>query len=141
MQNIQETREMLAQIGAACVQITLGCQDCQRPENEEELLPALQELEYALAELYTNARKLRENAMSTGKLDSVNVVRVFLGAYEKGRAEIEAELDHDGKTEPANEVPPDPVCKCGHRKTEHMAEGPFLHALCVRCECDGFQEK
>jgi hypothetical protein len=119
MQNIQKSKEMLAQIGAACVQITMGCGEAQERLDSEELLPALQELEYALGELYTNARKLRESAMSTT---------------------IDPALDHDGKTEPANEVPADPVCKCGHRKTEHMAEGPFLHALCVRCECDGFEQ-
>jgi hypothetical protein len=87
MQNIQKSKEMLAQIGAACVQITMGCGEAQERLDSEELLPALQELEYALGELHTNAQKLRENAMSST---------------------IDSALDHDGKTDPANEAPEPP---------------------------------
>jgi len=115
MQNIQKTREMMGQIGAACVEIVRGCELAQSQPIDVD---SLDELVLALGELHKNAQKLRENAMSS----------------------INPALDHDGKTEPANEVPADPVCKCGHKKTDHMPEGPFLHALCIHCECEGFEE-
>jgi hypothetical protein len=136
---------MLGQIGAACLHITRGCEDFQKEVDSAEVLPALQELEHALAELYTNARKLRQNAMSIELGECQEDAASCDCSWHENlkRAEeshIDPALDHDGKTEPANEVPADPVCKCGHKKTEHMAEGPFLHALCVRCECDGFEK-
>jgi len=131
MQNIQKSREMLAQIGAACVQITLGCEHAQKELDSVQFVLSLQELEYALGELHENARILRESEMS--------------------RLKVEADV-HDGKTEPANEPPVEPVCKCGHPKTDHMPtswqpeidrllEAPWRHAICIRCECEGFEEK
>ena len=116
MQNIAEIREMLGQIGGACVEIVRGCELAQSQPIDVD---SLDELVLALRELHANAQKLRENAMSST---------------------INPALDHDGKTEPANEAPAAPVCKCGHPKNDHMAEGPFLHALCCRCECDGFEK-
>ena len=92
-----------------------GCQDAQHREFDIDLV---RELAIALGELHANARKLLEIAMSST---------------------IDPAKDHDGQTEPANDAPAAPVCKCGHAKNDHMAEGPFLHALCCRCECEGFQ--
>jgi hypothetical protein len=80
MQNTQKVRAMLAQIGGACVQITLGCGDCQeRPFDVDVLV----ELENALLELYKNARTLRHSASST----------------------IDPALDHDELTEPGGGWP------------------------------------
>jgi hypothetical protein len=129
MQNIAEIRGMLGQIGAACVQITLGCEDCQHAQFDVDVLS---ELESALGALHENAKKLRENAMSIDKFAPVDepdseIVELFEGT-------------HDGDTQPTNALPEQPVCKCGHPKTDHMHEGPFMHAVCIRCECEGFEQ-
>ena len=84
MQNIQKVQEMLAQIGAACVQITLGCRDAQNEPDAMQLFLGCQELEHALGELHANAVKLTESARPTA---------------------IDPALDHDGDTQPANEIP------------------------------------
>lgn len=116
MLNIHKTREMMGQIGGACVEIVRGCELAQSQDIDVDTLG---ELVFAFRELLKNAETLRENAMSST---------------------INPALDHDEKTEPANDAPAPEVCKCGHPKTDHMAEGPFLHAICIRCECDGFEQ-
>src|SRR5258706_14667150 len=88
MQNIQKSREMLAQIGAACVQITLGCQQAQNEPDPVQLFLGVQELEYALGALHENAVKLRES--------------------------IDPERDHDGDTQPQGFEPPMLKCTCGY---------------------------
>ena len=75
MQNIAEIRQMLGQIGGACVQITLGCEDCQHREFDVDVL---EELEAALLALHENAKKLRENAMSRAKICSRCGTRNFV---------------------------------------------------------------
>lgn len=84
MQNTQKVREMLAQIGGACVQITLGCQDAQSEPDAMQLFLGCQELEHALLELHANAVKLTESARPTT---------------------IDPALDHDGDTQPGNDAP------------------------------------
>ncbi len=75
MENTQKVRDMLAQIGGACVQITLGCEDCQHQAFDVDVLA---ELENSLLDLYKNAKTLRHSASST----------------------IDPALDHDGDTQP-----------------------------------------
>ncbi len=79
MENTQKVREMLAQIGGACVQITLGCEDCQHQAFEPDVLV---ELENSLLELYKNAKTLRDSASG-----------------------IDPELDHDELTQPGGMWP------------------------------------
>jgi hypothetical protein len=81
MQNTQKVREMLAQIGGACVQVTLGCEDCQHADFEVDVL---EELAHALGELHKNAQQLLVMASSDT---------------------IDPALDHDGDTQPGHDAP------------------------------------
>lgn len=123
MQKIANTRETLGQIGAACVELARGC---ERAQLAELAVDDLDVLVVALREVLGCAEKLRENAMSSA---------------------IDAASDHDGDTQPANEPPAPPVCKCGHLEREHMPPLPLPGAdvlrtarnICIFCECERFE--
>jgi hypothetical protein len=132
MQNIAKTREMLGQIGAACVQITRGCEHLQSTEI------GVDELDYlvvAFRELLANAESLRCMNMNGGQEKSVS------------RETLDPALDHDGDTQPSNDPPAEPRCKCGHTHREHMpldfngpASEPHIPAgCCIFCPCERFQ--
>lgn len=113
MQNIANVRVGLAQIGASCAEIVRGCEQAQAQEFE---LDELDSMVVAFRELTAYAEKLRGNAMSSA---------------------IDPELDHDGDTQPANDLPEQVVCRCGHTRDKHML--PPFESCCVYCECGGFE--
>ena len=53
-------KEMLDQIGRACLQLVLGCQRAENESDPVQVLRSLRALEQALGELHSNATKLRE---------------------------------------------------------------------------------
>lgn len=126
MQNIAKARETIGQIGLAASEFVRGCEML----HTDLVLDGVDDMIIALREMLKNAESVREMVKSSG---------------------IDTDLDHDGDTQPSNDPPEQPVCKCGHQQRHHMpnsfsswTETETVHVnapagCCIYCSCESFE--
>lgn len=125
MQNIANARETIGQIGRAASEFVRGCEMAHTDFGVD----TVDEMIAALREMLKTAELVRESMASSS---------------------IDPTLDHDGDTQPSNDLPDQPVCKCGHAHRHHMpnsfsswTETETVHVdvagCCIFCDCERFE--